>query len=745
MKHLLVAICLLALARAAETLPALPPSPTHLNFIAPEPIPLAVVAEGDKVYLDASIPVLPLVANVTYLPRKLQLTAKGIDPASLDRALTSLTLALDAQRGAAIKVRIDAQELRAAGTVPPEKKPEAKADAKAAALRFARTPIEYLLLLEVHQAPREGTPPPAPQLRFVRLRLPPATLAAPPSYAARQILPFSGPAIPMFPPLQVRETQQETRIADLTVNDVTRLTTTTSVDAGKLTCTGFKRTGRDGQVLEIALGTNDRFPLGDNAGRIELEAPELSASVSLPYTVRAVRPSVYIIWFALLGLALGLAIRVGLGFRKTLLEARYPADLLLGRIAELKKSHPDGTLLAALDTIASELRTARARLDPAEIGRAVTKANQDLSTAMATYKTDIAEAKQQLATLQTSLQEEWPFPPTARDNLRAIAADLKPALDKLQAGDATGAKDGARQAVGKFVALEADARTWHDNVLAAFKTLLPPKAPLPTAASGEITTASTFNAPSASVLRPNSKPQEVAEWLAAWSDSYRGARHAADRLATGISQILRDWSRLLNPVPRTRDVAAQIEAVTESLITALESAADSPAQAQAELATRLRELEVALRQMAHLMPEVGRSEVLRLVESREIAMAVQTVVRALDDQGQHLGDAIAPTDNLAFLFAVAAAARPPPRDVLVAAPGSTALPEPIAPHASTVLGLLLIKLVQTLAAAAIYLATVYFSTEAAFVGTPRELFVIAFGAFVWDLGFEATLQNAKVK
>jgi hypothetical protein len=62
-------------------------------------------------------------------------------------------------------------------------------------------------------------------------------------------------------------------------------------------------------------------------------------------------------------------------------------------------------------------------------------------------------------------------------------------------------------------------------------------------------------------------------------------------------------------------------------------------------------------------------------------------------------------------------------------------------RAKTERGLWFVNLVQNLMAAAIYLVFLYFTYADHFIGFPRELFVIFFGAFIWDLGFDATLKK----
>jgi hypothetical protein len=453
--------------------------------------------------------------------------------------------------------------------------------------RFTR-PGTYSVEIELIGRPAGATTAPPHQVITLQLTHPGATLRPNPSWIVWRTVPLFGAAQLEPARLPLSETSRRARLAPLTINQYDGAKHDDEAVSGSLSLAG---------VIEIPLGetrwaaieVRDDFPLGTTKGQLEIRAPQLVDPVMVPYEVRTRRPGWYVIpIFALFGL-LGWLFRVHLKRREELLVVRVQAGNVLVRLEDEKASHPVPSDRIALGIVQKTLDAALEQDDAAAITASTTAAASTLAAAATSRAAFRSQFVTDVRAQAEVLSRRWVLPPRLDRALVPIRTSLlaaeqqaiadrlddaraaRAAADDAVTGLLTEANRWARRIGALLAARELTNDEWKAAVDAIRGALAPIPSPDPGATIKVDAVLSALHAAHAAAL---GGLFQIASWLrgiahqvgAALGPSEAAQRHAA---AIARAAALDDGALVADPEQGLSQIIAAKQALADAIRSAL--------------------------------------------------------------------------------------------------------------------------------------------------------------------------------
>lgn len=698
----------------------------YLDFRATEPVPL----ESDKNgALWAEVPVWPvtprtLAAESERPIRVMDVGFKGILNAELRARVSATLIGPDFRHGPVLEIRIGP-----------------KADA--AVLPAGEYTIRLLIEDWAPSAPGATEPPPL-QVRELRVLRPAAKLDLPQAYVAVQQVSIFGGTSGIFPPIPVREVGGASGIHELAVRDISQRADFEKVTEARLSASSIAVPA--GKTSELHPTTNGVFRYGDNEGRLELFAPEMTEPVVMTYKLRARRSAAFIGVAAVAGMVLGWFSRVWLKRRQEYWEARTAADEVLDAIADVQTQYNDSTLRDELKVLAAALTTQCTIARPSDLLSKSKETNAEVAKRLDAYRTSLVKAREKLQKLRPILPETWDFPLPTKAAIDKVASDLGSLPDKLQMGNATEVESTIKRAIERHAKALYDAGlSWHQEMVRVLGLLSGDTTSLGPEVQLRIRADLAGLPVLPGVLRPNATVDELGAFLVALSD--------AARFASRLQRLYPDWiSESFAPVL----VALEGTAKTESLISDLRSAVDALAVALAMIAqdpdgtyqkanVQLGNIACSCQRLLELLDATYRPGIKSLLDQRQYREAALGTIKALKGQGEALGELPNEVGSEqktgGGLQITSTPEEPRPSTALFPAPAVLAIRRLSSRRAQTSRRLWFVELAKAIAAGAVYLVVIYLASMDNFVGTTKELLLIGLGAFAWDVSLDGAVAK----
>jgi hypothetical protein len=174
-----------------------------------------------------------------------------------------------------------------------------------------------------------------------------------------------------------------------------------------------------------------RSPISPAMARVEITSPDLAATVTVPFEVRARLAKYWLAIVASVGVFLGWYFRYYLAGRQQIAAARVEADDALNAFRSAFSAASDKTFRVSLNAAAEKVRDALEKNDAKAIAAAVKEAQDAVTKAAADLETRLSPSATAVQAIRAVLLPAWRLPTTigsalnsARQELRNIEATI---------------------------------------------------------------------------------------------------------------------------------------------------------------------------------------------------------------------------------------------------------------------------------------------------------------------------------
>ena len=196
-----------------------------------------------------------------------------------------------------------------------------------------------------------------------------------------------------------------------------------------------------GRSLPVDFEINGDLPIGKSTTTVQLSSAELTAPVIFTIETTSRHGIVWLIFFIMLGLAVGHITRNILTKKITLSTAKLNALELIRIINQEIKNRPDQKFITAAGTMRQDLENALKKSDDVAINTVITDSKNALAAAINVHNADRISAQQMLNDLKVTINQLNKLPHQFSSIAKLFESSINDAQQANNSGDAESSKN----------------------------------------------------------------------------------------------------------------------------------------------------------------------------------------------------------------------------------------------------------------------------------------------------------------